>query len=76
MAIPLEDADIKKPGCNRGTRDQPGPVENGNGDGAPCLTPLLVHQGNNSAMHSVVLRFRWSGVLTTAGKLLHIPVVV
>ncbi len=57
MAIPLEDAAIKKPGCVRGTRNQPGLVENRNGDGAPCLTPLLAYQGNNSAMHSQCLVF-------------------
>jgi hypothetical protein len=56
-----------KPGYDRGTRDQPGPVEKGNGDGAPCLTPLLVYQGNNTAKHSVVRRVRRSGVLTTGG---------
>jgi len=49
-AIPLEDAEIKKPGCNREIRVHPGPVENGNGDGAPRPNPLLAYQGNNTAI--------------------------
>ncbi len=56
-AIPLEDAEINKPGCVQETRDQPGPVENRNEDGAPCPTPLLAYQGNNSAMYCQLLVF-------------------
>ena len=46
-AIPLEDAENKEAWMQPGTRVHPGPVENKNGDGAPCPIPLLVYQGNN-----------------------------
>ncbi len=54
MASLQKMSEIEKSCCSRGTRNQPGPVENRNGDGASCPTLLLAYQGNNSAAQTVL----------------------